>query len=121
MAIVSAHYKDDLTIYYNGRGDTNYAISKVPPKGVGSYTASLTIGGETAAVNYEIQKKDLTVTADDKKIFYGENAPSNYTYSCDGFVNGDNKSSLGGDISFECKYRNGDDAGEYAIVPKGLT
>ncbi|MBE5825569.1 MAG: hypothetical protein E7307_02930 [Butyrivibrio sp.] len=121
FSIVSAHFKDDFNIKYEGRGDTIYAQSTVPPTGVGLYTASLTIGGVKASLDYEIRKKNLKVRAVNKTITYGDNAPSSYTFSCDGFVNDDNESSLKGSVSFECKYQRGDDAGKYAILPKGLT
>ena len=42
-------------ILYTGTGSTNYAESYTAPTAVGTYKASITIGGVTASVEYEIE------------------------------------------------------------------
>lgn len=68
--------------------------------------------GLISAKNYEIRykegsftvkKKDLTVTADDKKVIVGNPAPA-FTVSYDGFVNGDDEQVLTGTPEFVCDY-----------------
>ena len=92
--------------------------------------------GLTAAnydINFEsgtltVDKKSLTVTANDHTIFYG-NAAANNGVSYAGFVNGDeNKENvLTGELTYtytnnEGNYGEGNDApGEYVITPSGLT
>ena len=50
---------------------------------------------------YTITKAQLTVTADNKEITYGDNAPE-YTYTITGFVNGDDEDDLGGTTVAAC-------------------
>ena len=78
-------------------------------------------------IPWSIAKKGLTVTADDKSMNYGDNAPS-YTYSASGFVNNETNSVLSGSAVYTIK---GDtiaisdvstaDAGTYTIEISGLT
>ena len=71
-------------------------------------------------VSVTIGKKELTVTAQDKNITYGDVAPDNEV-EITGFVNNETVQDLTGDLSYECSYAEGDDAAEYEIVPSGYT
>lgn len=94
--------------------------------GVGTYT--ITPSGLESR-NYDITYKpgtltvvpaELTITADDKSVIYGDNAPE-FTVSYDGFKAGDDESSLDGDMAYDCEYAPGTFVGEYAIVPSGVS
>ena len=102
--------------------DCAYAVGS----GVGTYT--ITPSGLESR-NYEITYVDgtltvvpaeLTITADDKSVIYGDNAPE-FTVSYDGFKAGDDESSLDGDMALDCEYAPGTFVGEYAIVPSGVS
>ena len=78
-------------------------------------------------IPWSIAKKGLTVTADDKSMNYGDNAPS-YTYSASGFVNNETNSVLSGSAVYTIKDDTSTisnvstvDAGTYTIEISGLT
>lgn len=52
-----------------------------------------------------VAKTDLTVTADNKTVKHGENAPE-FTYSFSGFVNGDTESDIIGSATLNSTYTN---------------
>ena len=66
-----------------------------------------------------IEKADLTITANDQSVVYGDSIPE-YTVAYDGFVNNENESVLEGAINFECDYIPGDGVGEQYINVSGL-
>ena len=85
-----------------------------------AYTASITLGGKEVSVQYTINKADLTVKAKDATIVYGDTAVSNgVTYN--GFVNGEDESVLGGELTYTFSYTPGMDKGLYIITPEGKT
>ena len=85
-----------------------------------AYTASITLGGKEVSVQYTINKADLTVTANPATITYGDTAVSNgVTYS--GFVNGEDESVLGGELTYTFSYTPGMDVGNFIITPAGKT
>ena len=78
-------------------------------------------------IPWSIAKKGLTVTADDKSMNYGDNAPS-YTFSANGFVNNETNSVLSGSAVYTIKVDtitisnvSTADAGTYTIEISGLT
>ena len=77
--------------------------------------------GSTSSLtySYSINKITLTVTAENKTITYGDEAPT-YTATYSGFISGENESVLKGTLTFECPYTKGSDAGTYTIKPTGL-
>lgn len=102
--------------------DCAYAVGS----GVGTYT--ITPSGLESR-NYDITYVDgtltvvpaeLAITADDKSVIYGDQAPE-FTVSYDGFKAGDDESSLDGQIENTCEYAPGSFVGEYAITPNGVT
>ena len=96
---------------------------------VGEYTATASINNANyklpAVVTkaFSITKKALTVTADAKKVGYGDYAPeqSFYSVSYDGFAGTEDKAVLGGSLVYTVAYKQYDKAGSYDIVPSGLT
>ncbi|WP_352408241.1 S-layer homology domain-containing protein [Lawsonibacter hominis] len=67
-----------------------------------------------------VNKKSLTITANDHTITYGE-APANGGYTASGFVKGEGDSVLTGTAAYTCAYQQFGKAGEYAIEISGLT
>ena len=75
----------------------------------------------TATKTFTINKKALTVTAENKSVTFGDEAPA-YTVTYDGFVNNETNAVLGGTLSYACNYvKNQTAAGTYDITPSGLT
>ena len=76
----------------------------------------------------EITKASLTITADNKEVFYGNNAPV-YTYEATGLVNGETIEGTGDfdpkKVSFTCEYSNEPSSctqvGDCTIAPNGPT
>lgn len=93
------------------------------------YTATATaLTGEKAGnyklpaentIEFSIQTSTLTITANSYTIHYGDPRP-NYAVTYEGFVNGDNASTLSGKLTYTCDYARGEDVGTYTITPKGL-
>jgi len=85
-----------------------------------AYTASITLGGKEVSVQYTINKAELTIKANDNTIVYGDTASDKgVTYS--GFVNGENESVLGGELTYIFSYTPGMDVGNFIITPAGKT
>ena len=126
----------DYTVTYTGRNTTVYD-SQTAPVNVGSYTVTvavldgnyvLTQTGSSS--DFEITLAQLTITAENKTIVYGDALNSvTFTVNYSGFVNGETEAVLGGTLAFTTEnevggapYAQGDDAGSaYRIKPKGLT
>lgn len=98
--------------YSSGSDAGSYPIV---PKGLSSDKYEM----EYVAGNLEVTKRVLTVTADNKSAYYGDNAPA-LTVKYSGFLEGDDQTELGGELLFYCRYRKGNDVGTYPIVPSGL-
>lgn len=75
---------------------------------------NITYIGATLTIN----KKTLTITADDKSKVYGGADPA-FTVNYTGFITGEDESSLGGTLSLT--RAAGENVGTYAITPAGLT
>ena len=106
---------------------TDYSVSYENNVNVGTATATVTaLANSTkysgsASKTFSITKKALTVTADNKSVTFGDDAPT-YTESYDGFVNNETKAVLGGTLALTCSYvKNQTGAGNYDITPSGLT
>jgi hypothetical protein len=119
-----------FTASYDGfkLGDTPAAVSgltfsREPGEDVGEYT--ITPSGATAS-NYDIsyasgtltiEPAPLTITADDKSKTYGDDDPV-FTASYSGFKRGDTAAVVSGLVISRAE---GEDAGQYAIIPSGAT
>ena len=88
----------------------NYDIT---PSGITSTNYSITFVDGVLTVN----KKAITITANNKKITYGD-APANNGVSASGLVNGDTASVLSG-VTYSYSYHQYDDVGTYTITPGG--
>ena len=96
-------FPDNYTIeYYKGSTKLSGA-----PVNAGDYTAKVTVGNATAAVDYTISKKALTITADPASKTYGKDDPE-LTYTNTALVAGDT-------LSGKLARAEGENAGTYKI------
>ena len=81
----------------------------------------IAIAAKEKRMNYSTQPT-LTVTAGNKSITYGDNAPT-YSASYSGWTDGDSakRNDLQGTLALACTYAKGNSAGTYNIVPSGQT
>lgn len=100
---------------------------------VGTYNTGITVSNATirnatktnnytityATGKLTINQKDLTVTADNKNITYGDAVPT-YTVSYDGFIDGEGAGNLTATASYACDYQQYSNVGDYTITPSGL-
>ena len=103
----------DYTVAYEN--NVNAGTGKLTVTGQGNYDGKV-------EKTFAIGKASLTVTAEDKSVVYGKDAPE-FTAAYSGFVNGEDAAVLGGALAFECSYTKGSPVTEfgYAITAKGLT
>lgn len=91
------------------------------PINAGSYKLVVKVSDETFAhtgsvkIPFTINKATLTVTAENKSIAFGMNAPE-FTYKADGLVDGDTLSA-----TYSCDYTVESPIGDYAIIPTDCT
>lgn len=90
------------------------------PKNAGTYyvKASMAVsenyGSATSNIaSFTINKKALTITADNKNITFGDAAPA-YTFTATGYVGDDNDNVVTANLT--CGYEQGSDAGTYTIT-----
>ena len=126
QALITAGSADGGEMQYSLDGKT---YDKAIPTGTDAktYTVYYTVVAdgnhnavEAKTVSATIAKARLFVKANDMTITQGAEAPE-YTVTYDGFVNDESASVLGGELAFNCEYRQGADAGTYTIMPEGLT
>ena len=111
-----------LVFSYNTQPNYQIGVNTVSLSGYTSDKYKITYVDGTLIVN----KKDLTITANDSSITYGSDPVDNgVTYT--GFVFTENESVLSGTLSFDYSYTYSNanqrygDAGSYTITPKGLS
>jgi len=68
-----------------------------------------------ATITVNITPKEVILTADNKSVTYGANAPT-YTISASGFTGTDSLSMIGGNITATSTYAPGSDIGSYTIT-----
>jgi len=126
-------------LVYNGKAqsvilniaDERYTLNGATQTDADDYTAKVVLSDkkntkwadetdEDFSLTWKIAKAPLTVTADDKTITYGDDAPR-YTVTYSGFVNNETAAVLGGTLSFESDYNNPSNVGDYKIIASGLT
>ena len=128
-----AYGEDDPALTYTSEGLINDdiitgALTREAGENAGTY--AILQGGVTAGNNYAISytganltitKVGLTVIAKNYAITYGD-APAGNGVTCEGFVNSETASVLGGTLDYDYSYTQYGDVGStYAITPKGLT
>ena len=101
-AIPTGTNAGEYAIYYRVVADTNHVDSEI----AGPMVVS-------------IAKAPLTVTAEDKVVVLGDEAPI-YTATFDEWLGGDDESVLTGSLSFACAYSAGNQPGANAITPSGV-
>ncbi len=129
-------------LVYNGQtqtgvlAGTGYTVTGNTATNAGIYTATVTLNANyvwsdgttgSKSVQWSIDKKDLTITAEDKSMVYGASAPT-YTYSASGLVNGETSSVLGGTAVYSVTSGSTPitdvttaNVGTYTITVSGLT
>ena len=115
--------------YYNGTGCSGTALVSAPIN-AGVYSVKIVapgVGTDNDAIKcgtIKINKKNLTIKADDKTIPYGDNVT--FVNTMTGFVNNETSSILSGTVNYTVK--DGDtvvnnvstlEVGTYMIVPSG--
>ena len=117
-----------ISLTYKAPGaDPTAATTVSEVKNAGTYTAKATITNDNYVIaagnqaTFTVEKKALTVTADNKTVTYGEPAPA-YAFSCDGLVSTDSPASLG-TPEFNCAYTSTStvEGSPYEIKVSGLT
>lgn len=102
-----------------------YTCEYAPTSNVGEYTI---VPSGATALNYNISYTNgkvtvnqaaLTITADDKEVEYGEQAPE-FTASYEGWKNGDDASVVSG-LKYTCDYLVTSNVGDYTIIPSDAT
>ena len=113
--------KDDESVVSGLTFTCEYA----PTSNVGDYTI---VPSGATALNYNISYTNgkvtvnqaaLTITADDKEVEYGEQAPE-FTASYEGWKNGDDASVVSG-LKYTCDYLVTSNVGDYTIIPSDAT
>lgn len=112
----------------NYNGDYEYICEKADgtvldsaPINAGSYKLVVKVSDETFAhtgskeIPFNINKAALTITAENKSIAFGMNAPE-FTCKADGLVDGDTISA-----TYSCDYTVESPIGDYAIIPTDCT
>lgn len=112
----------------NYNGDYEYIWKKADgtvldsaPINAGSYKLVVKVSDETFAhtgskeIPFNINKAALTITAENKSIAFGMNAPE-FTCKADGLVDGDTISA-----TYSCDYTVESPIGDYAIIPTDCT
>jgi len=100
-------------------------------KEIGTYTLTITIKNTAnyqwenytsmpITLEWSIVKAPLTVKANDITVVYGDPVPT-YTVTYSGLVGGENHTVLKGTLKLTCSYTQGSNAGNYTIVPSGLS
>ena len=130
----SVIYGDDVpeyTVTYEGwQGEDNetvltgtiaYACEYAPTSIVGEYTITPSgVSNPNYAITFingkvTVNKAALTITADNKEVIYGDEAPL-YTAVFEGFKNEEDESDLD-ELDYICTYEQGSPVGTYTIAP----
>lgn len=96
------------------------------PMNAGTYTVEVhTEAGKnyeagSQTFSFEIKKAPLSVKAVDQNVTVGDAIPE-YTVLYEGFVGTDTADVLNGSLQFTCEYAPDSAAGDYSILPSGLT
>ena len=108
--------------------DGNTFTENVPTAtNAGEYTVYYKVVGDenhndvegTNSIVVTIKKAILTITAEDKSVTYGEEAPT-YSAAYSGWKAQDNEEVLVGEMTFECEYNTNSNVGTYDINISGV-
>lgn len=115
----------DYDVTYSNNINAGTANVTITMKNTENATHDATYVGSTTK-NFTINKKTVTVTAENKTMNYGDNAPT-YTSTISGVISGD--TAYTGSVSYTVKNSGGTTLivnqilphGTYTIIPSGLT
>lgn len=122
IGVPHSSYTGAYEISYEGRNGTIYHDT-IPPVNAGSYKVIFKVPNSdntytgSLAINYEIEKKSITVTAVDKTVVQGSQMPK-FTYKADGLANGD---SFIKEPTITTQAQNTNTLGDYEIKISGGT
>ena len=104
-------------------GEGSYSASIPTAVNAGTYTIYYKVEGDSnhsdtaeASFNVTIAKAQLTVTAKDKTITYGD-VPTNDGYIISGYKEDDGSSVISGSVSYSYNYSQYGNVGSYVITP----
>lgn len=108
------------TIKYSSDGES-YSAEVPAFTNAGTYKVDYVISADyyyeaKGSVTITINKKDLTLTADNKAVSYGDAIPE-FTYTQSGLVDSDSEKLAAG-VSFNCAYKAGSFVGSYDVKIK---
>ena len=111
---------DSYTIKYSSDGES-YSAEVPAFTNAGTYEVDYVISADNyyearGSVIITINQKDLTLTADNKAVSYGDAIPE-FTYTQSGLVDSDSEKLAAG-VSFNCAYKAGSFAGSYDVEIK---
>jgi M6 family metalloprotease-like protein/uncharacterized repeat protein (TIGR02543 family) len=102
------------TLTFDRAAGEDVGFYSITPSGLTSTNYSILYVDGTLAIN----PKGLIISTNDSQKVYGSPDP-NFTVSYEGFVVGDDATGLGGILAFDRV--EGEDVGDYAVTPSGLT
>ena len=112
---------DDESVVTNLTLTSEYTLTSevgtytIVPSGAEAQNYAISYTNGTLTVN----KAVLTITAEDKTMFYGDEAPE-FTASYEGFLGEDDESLVSG-LAYDCEYVPGSPIDTYTITPKDAT
>ena len=109
------------TAVSSATANTDYAIAKATNASTTTIYYKASKAGYqdvTGSATLKIDKVELTVTAENKSVTYGDNLPS-YTYTITGFVNSETESVLTTKPTATCSYAKFSNVGTYDITVSG--
>ena len=111
---------DSYTVKYSSDGES-YSAEVPAFTNAGTYKVYYVISADNCydkkgSVTITINKKDLTLTADNKAVSYGDAIPE-FTYTQSGLVDSDSEKLAAG-VSFNCAYKAGSFVGSYDVEIK---
>ena len=93
----------DFTYSYQNNTKAALATAENAPTVIVTAQETSTKYSGSATVKFTIKKVQLTVTADNKEVTFGDDAPQ-YTATITGFVNNETENVLVGTKAFDCVY-----------------
>ncbi len=124
------------TLYYSGKEQTQTVVSVLVDGAPSTFRLENNTGMNAGkymlkaygtenyegsqSFEFEIKKRELKITANNSKVFYGDD-PANNGVTYEGFVNNETENVLSGTLNYLYTYAKGQNADYYYIYPSGLT
>ena len=128
QTLAAAGTADFGTLLYTLTAENEESWSAEMPQAVttGTYTVYYRVAGDAnhndfaaQSIEASIAQAPLTITAEDKTIEYGWEAPE-FTVTYEGFLGTDDESLVSG-LAYTCTYAQGSYVGAYSIEPNSAT